>query len=97
MRGSAASLPPILHSQEFITNRRNAVLFTSSARHPGAPGHADRYGQRVVIVRALTAQEADIEEVGPMFLVQFSDGVMCDAFADELTPEDGVDSGFPAT
>lgn len=37
-----------------------------------------------VVKRALTAEEADISEVGRMYRIQFSDGRVADAFEDEL-------------
>ena len=45
-----------------------------------------RTGQTVEILRALTEQEADLDDVGPMFRIRFEDGYETDAFADELTP-----------
>lgn len=47
-----------------------------------------RTGQLVAVLRALTPQEADINDVGPMFRIRFEDGYETDAFADELTPHD---------
>lgn len=44
-----------------------------------------RTGQKVMVLRALTEQEADIEDVGKMFRIRFEDGFETDAFADELT------------
>lgn len=41
-------------------------------------------GQTVTIVRPLTADEADLAEVGPMSRIKFSDGYEADAFDDEL-------------
>ena len=40
------------------------------------------------VIRPLTQDEADIEEVGPMYKVKFTDGVEIDAFEDELTPDE---------
>lgn len=37
------------------------------------------------IVRALTCEEADLEETGPMFRVRFKDGFESDVYRDELT------------
>lgn len=37
-----------------------------------------------VVKRALTAEEADISDVGKMYRIQFSDGRVADAFEDEL-------------
>ena len=44
-----------------------------------------RTGQRVMVLRALTEQEADIFDDGKMFHIRFEDGFETDAFADELT------------
>ena len=43
-----------------------------------------RSGQLVKVIRPLTEQEADIEEVGPMYKVEFADGFQTDVFEDEL-------------
>ena len=40
------------------------------------------------VIRPLTQDEADIEEVGPMYKVRFTDGVEIDAFEDELTADE---------
>ena len=45
-----------------------------------------RDGSPVQVLRPLTDDEADLEETGPMYLVQFSDGQTACVFADELTP-----------
>ncbi len=47
------------------------------------PEIGKRHKQSAVIVRPLTADEAD-EDAGPMFRVRFDDGYEGDAFADEL-------------
>jgi len=65
----------------------NALLlriFRSTQRDPGAPGYPERSGQRVDIVRPYGDDEIDLDEVGPMFLVRFADGLEIDAFGDEL-------------
>lgn len=54
--------------------------------HGGDSQLNDRTGQIVEVLRALTEQEADIDDVGPMFRIRFEDGYETDAFADELTP-----------
>lgn len=59
-------------------------IFNSSSATTGAPHYAERSGQTVEIVRPLTRDEAD-EEVGPMFLIRFQDGVEANAFDDELS------------
>lgn len=40
--------------------------------------------QEVEIIRPVTSEEADIEEVGPMWVVRADDGVEFQAFDDEL-------------
>jgi len=45
-----------------------------------------RLNVEVEIVRPLTDQEADLDEVGPMYKIRFADGHIEDAFADELSP-----------
>lgn len=44
-----------------------------------------RTGEICEIIRPLTEKEADIFDVGNMFRIQFSDGVVTDAFEDELS------------
>ena len=44
-----------------------------------------RSGQLVSVIRPLTFKEADIDDVGAMYKIRFSDGYTCDAFEDELT------------
>lgn len=58
--------------------------FTSSSTIKGAPGYPERSGERVEVIRPLAADEAD-EEVGPMFVVRFEDGVEAHVFEDELS------------
>ena len=43
-----------------------------------------RSGQEVEILRELTSDECDIEEVEKMYHVKFADGFETDAFEDEL-------------
>jgi hypothetical protein len=59
-------------------------IFHSSQQSPGEPGHPERSGQTVTIIREYNADEIDREEVGPMFRIRFEDGVETDAFYDEL-------------
>lgn len=42
-------------------------------------------GQRCVVMRPLTEEEADISDVGPMYRVRFEDGFEADAYDDELS------------
>lgn len=44
----------------------------------------ERSGQEVTILWPLTDKEVDIEDVGPMYKVQFKDGFRTDAFENEL-------------
>ena len=44
----------------------------------------DRTGQAVMILRPVTEDEADVEEVGPMYRVRFPDGFETDVFEDEI-------------
>lgn len=41
-------------------------------------------GMRANIIRELTSDEADINEVGMMYKIQFTNGDIIDAFEDEL-------------
>lgn len=44
-----------------------------------------RSGSEVVVIRELTEDECDIEDVGKMYHIRFADGFETDAFEDELT------------
>lgn len=46
---------------------------------------SSRDGSTCVVVRPLTEDEVDIDDVGRMYRVRFSDGYETDAFADELS------------
>lgn len=52
--------------------------------HGGDSTWNERSGQKCLILRQLTEAECDIEDVGPMWKIRFSDGVETDAFDDEL-------------
>lgn len=41
-------------------------------------------GTEVEVIRPLTSEECDIEDVGNMFVVRFYDGYESDVFEDEL-------------
>lgn len=41
-------------------------------------------GMKADIIRELTSDEADINEVGMMYKIQFANGDIIDAFEDEL-------------
>lgn len=43
-------------------------------------------GTVVEVIRPLTEEECDVEEVGLMYRVRFYDGYERDTFEDELTP-----------
>ena len=45
----------------------------------------ERSGQIVTVIRPLTPKEADLFDVGAMYKVRFEDGLIIDAFEDELT------------
>ena len=44
-----------------------------------------RDGQICTVIRPLTSDEADLSDVGPMYRIRFEDGVITDAFEDELS------------
>lgn len=44
-----------------------------------------RNGQTCTVIRPLTADEADLSDVGPMYRIRFEDGVNTIAFEDELS------------
>lgn len=45
---------------------------------------APRNGSEVTIIRELTPDEADIDDVGMMYKIMFPDGFITDAFDNEL-------------
>lgn len=53
--------------------------------HGGCEELNDRSGSSVLVLRALTEKEVDINDVGLMYEVRFSDGYKRDAFEDELS------------
>lgn len=53
--------------------------------HGGDSTWNARSGEVVEILRELTEAEADIEDVGMMYHIRFSDGTETDAFEDELS------------
>lgn len=53
--------------------------------HGGCEELNDRSGSPVLVLRTLTEKEVDINDVGPMYEVIFSDGYKRDAFEDELS------------
>lgn len=67
------------------------ATFTSTQVDPGPPGHPERSGQIVKVGLLLSAKEADLFETGPMWHIEFLDGLPAHAFADELTPADPAD------
>lgn len=52
--------------------------------HGGDSKLNERSGETVEIVRELTKDEADIDDVGKMYKIKFVDGFVTDAFEDEL-------------
>ncbi len=71
-------------SQNRLPDERQKVLFFSTAQE----------GKRNItatVLGPLTEQEADIDEVGPMFKILLEDGSEQDAFEDELIPIDTLE------
>ena len=61
----------------------NKVHFTFNTI---ASDHAQHNGETVTIVRPLTSKEADLDETGPMYLVELVEHPgRFEAFKDELT------------
>lgn len=51
----------------------------------GGDSELNKYsGQKVEVIRPLTSDEADLDEVGMMYKVRLPDGTIIDAFEDEL-------------
>ena len=64
-----------------ITETIKKVIFDT---HGGDSELNNRSGEVVEVFRALTSDEADLDEVGPMYKVRFADGFETDVFEDEL-------------
>lgn len=60
------------------------AIFTSTGSDREAPSWCSRNGHRVQVLARLTHRDVDQTEVGPMYVVRFSDGVVAHVFADEL-------------
>lgn len=60
------------------------AIFTYSGSEDIYPELFARSGQEVEVLKAYTKKEIDIEDVGPMYQIKFQDGLVHDAFADEL-------------
>lgn len=61
-------------------------VFRSTERELGGPGHKERSGETVTVVRPLTEDESDVEG---MLLVRFADGTEAHVFGDELSSAEG--------
>lgn len=68
-------------------NQPEAERLIGADGKPGDPIVSRYTGQGAVLVRPLTSDEADIDDVGPMWRVRFDNGEEHDAFADELETE----------
>jgi hypothetical protein len=67
----------------------STTIFRSSSATEGAPGYRERSGEPVTVVREVTAEvdpAIEEEDVAPLYVVRFEDGVETEAFADELEP-----------
>lgn len=71
-------------SQNRLPDERQEVLFFSTAQE-------GKRNVRATVIRPLTEQEADIDDVGPMFKIRLEDGIEQDAFEDELIPIDTLE------
>lgn len=69
---------------ENCQSREQEVLFYSTA-------HQGKRNVRATVIRPLIKQEADLEEVGPMFRIRLEDGSEQDAFEDELVAIDTLE------
>lgn len=58
------------------------TVFTSTSAYDGYPGHRDRSGQEVEIVREALGKDGPDEET--MYIIRFDDGKYGVVFADEL-------------
>lgn len=71
-------------------------IFRSSSEIVGGDGYPERSGQPAKVLRALAPGEkgydtAALIEAGPMYRIEFADGVETDAFEQELLQEAPVD------
>lgn len=69
------------------------ATFRSQSTTDGPPGYRERSGQTVMIlgrVDAASDPDAEEEDIAPIYRVRFPDGVVAEAFADELEPEPGI-------
>lgn len=66
----------------FNFNSNDKIIFDT---HGGDSTWNYRSGETAVILYPLSEKECDIEDVGPMYRIRFSDGTETDAFEDELT------------
>lgn len=60
------------------------AFFTYHGAEDSYPELFARTNQIVEVIRPLTEKEADINDIGPMYEIKFSDGLIHDAFEDEL-------------
>lgn len=65
-------------------DRDMRVLFVSSGSSDGFPVETAHSGQIATVVRPIRVPDEADEEVGPMYVIRFTDGVEIDAFSDEL-------------
>lgn len=63
------------------------AIFNRYVNDPSSQEHEllAREGQTVKVLGQLPESEYDQPEVGAMYMIQFEDGLVVDAFADELT------------
>jgi hypothetical protein len=67
----------------------DTTIFRSTSTTEGAPGYKERDGEPVTVVREVEVEAdpaAAEEDVAPLYVVRFEDGVETEAFADELEP-----------
>jgi hypothetical protein len=65
------------------------TIFRSSSATEGAPGYRERDGEAVTVVREVDTEAdpaVEEEDVAPLYVVRFEDGVETEAFGDELEP-----------
>jgi hypothetical protein len=71
------------------------TIFRSHSVTEGAPGYRERSGQPVTVVREVDVEvdpAAEEEDVSPLYVIRFEDGVETEAFADELEPADDAEA-----
>ena len=80
---------PVLSPDDFVGSEfaygffimKKMVIFDTDRRDSELMIHD---GKEAEVIRPLTEEEADLDDIGPMYKIRFKDGTEADAFEDEL-------------